>query len=174
MFGIYSWWIPVIWWSKSFYTKWHQVKLQNFSLHISKEYSEVIFIINESLDHLLNQLIHRLAWGYWGFELTLYSEDLTARLQISFHVYLSYYIRSTYVYQMCLYKHKCFMRLTEDFSKSRQTSAWLKCPWTRHWIPTSCRAAVQSLSLASHVPEEGRTKTQGINQYKGTQTSPGC
>lgn len=90
--------------------------------YIKRVLRTVIFIISESPDHLLNQLIHRLAWGYWGFELTLDSEDLTARLQISFHVYLPYYIRSTYVYQMCLYKHECFMRLTEDFFDHDQHS----------------------------------------------------
>ncbi len=57
---------------------------------------------------------------------------------------------------------------------SQQTSALLKCPWTRHWSSTSCRADVQSLKLPSDVSEQGQTKTNGINQYKGTQTSPGC
>lgn len=63
---------------------------------------------------------------------------------------------------------------TGFYQKSQQTSGWLKCPWTSRWNPTSCGAAVQLFSVASSVPKEGWTKAQGIHQYKGTQTSPGC
>lgn len=79
-----------------------------------------------------------------------------------------------HVLSMLYEANRGFLTPPPAVATSQQTSGLLKCPWTRHWSPTSCRAAVQSLKLASDVPQQGQTKTKGINQYKGTQTSLGC